>query len=362
MWPPAAGRHPPPCMPTCQIPVQPWPCAPLTYPQATPSPVPLQVPAMQYAPAGYLGVAPPGGHPAGLNMYPRRTEGVQQQGMIDTNRYLQAEMYRRTMEMHQWDRERLMHRNEMPPNSSSDQRLATMKSEWAAPAFCRAANELPEFPHYHWADEAPRRDHWAVSEQGAPPVFASRSPYPPLADRPGIPGVDMDFFQQPWHTEPHPACVDDDELSSQPHVRRASISGTRGLPQPAPPEEHMKRLPGGEPPPRDFVSPRAGHMSSYPLNSMLSNTSLESRGSAESKSSRNPTKAKPTNYPSIKEIGNLFVWVNSAHNLQNKDTGILGDVSDPFITVRVGSAEQSTITIDNNLNPVWTKVTSLPLL
>jgi len=50
----------------------------------------------------------------------------------------------------------------------------------------------------------------------------------------------------------------------------------------------------------------------------------------------------------------LYVRVNGALNLKNMDTGILGDVSDPYVAVRVGQGqEQRTPIIMNNLNPVW---------
>uniref|UniRef100_A0A7S4S8K4 C2 domain-containing protein n=1 Tax=Alexandrium monilatum TaxID=311494 RepID=A0A7S4S8K4_9DINO len=49
----------------------------------------------------------------------------------------------------------------------------------------------------------------------------------------------------------------------------------------------------------------------------------------------------------------LQVQILSATNLANRDSGILGDVSDPYVTVRVGIKEFRTPTISNNLNPVW---------
>lgn len=51
----------------------------------------------------------------------------------------------------------------------------------------------------------------------------------------------------------------------------------------------------------------------------------------------------------------LHVRVNGAHNLKNKDTGMFGDVSDPYVAVKLGGAQHRTPTINNNLNPEWTE-------
>jgi Ca2+-dependent lipid-binding protein len=51
----------------------------------------------------------------------------------------------------------------------------------------------------------------------------------------------------------------------------------------------------------------------------------------------------------------LRVRVLCAHNLPNKDTGMFGDVSDPYVVVRVGAEHFRTPSIDNDLNPVWDK-------
>eukprot|EP00929_Paragymnodinium_shiwhaense_P092975 TRINITY_DN5300_c1_g4_i1.p1 TRINITY_DN5300_c1_g4~~TRINITY_DN5300_c1_g4_i1.p1 ORF type:complete len:2216 (-),score=463.01 TRINITY_DN5300_c1_g4_i1:52-5769(-) len=54
--------------------------------------------------------------------------------------------------------------------------------------------------------------------------------------------------------------------------------------------------------------------------------------------------------------GRLQVRINAATDLKNTDTGLLGmDVSDPYVVVRVGKEEHKTPTINNNLNPVWSK-------
>mmetsp|Transcript_52102 Transcript_52102/g.121557 ORF Transcript_52102/g.121557 Transcript_52102/m.121557 type:complete len:109 (-) Transcript_52102:77-403(-) len=37
----------------------------------------------------------------------------------------------------------------------------------------------------------------------------------------------------------------------------------------------------------------------------------------------------------------------------NRDSGILGDVSDPYVVVKLGQQEFLTPVINNDLNPVW---------
>jgi len=49
----------------------------------------------------------------------------------------------------------------------------------------------------------------------------------------------------------------------------------------------------------------------------------------------------------------LQVQVLSAMNLMNRDSGMFGDVSDPYVTARVGLTEFRTPTINNSLNPEW---------
>lgn len=58
------------------------------------------------------------------------------------------------------------------------------------------------------------------------------------------------------------------------------------------------------------------------------------------------------------KIGVLSVRVVAAYNLVNMDSGYLGDVSDPYVTVRLRSQgdrlkPKRTQTIYNDLNPVW---------
>mmetsp|Transcript_11548 Transcript_11548/g.32486 ORF Transcript_11548/g.32486 Transcript_11548/m.32486 type:complete len:618 (+) Transcript_11548:54-1907(+) len=50
----------------------------------------------------------------------------------------------------------------------------------------------------------------------------------------------------------------------------------------------------------------------------------------------------------------LRVEVLSAQSLANRDSGLFGDVSDPYVKARVGLTEFRTPTVVNNLNPVWT--------
>jgi len=57
------------------------------------------------------------------------------------------------------------------------------------------------------------------------------------------------------------------------------------------------------------------------------------------------------------KIGTLSVRVIAAFNLVNTDTGVFGDVSDPFVELWLSSqskkGSQKTPTINNDLNPVW---------
>eukprot|EP00441_Pelagodinium_beii_P001771 CAMPEP_0197693524 /NCGR_PEP_ID=MMETSP1338-20131121/112620_1 /TAXON_ID=43686 ORGANISM="Pelagodinium beii, Strain RCC1491" /NCGR_SAMPLE_ID=MMETSP1338 /ASSEMBLY_ACC=CAM_ASM_000754 /LENGTH=583 /DNA_ID=CAMNT_0043276285 /DNA_START=69 /DNA_END=1817 /DNA_ORIENTATION=- len=51
--------------------------------------------------------------------------------------------------------------------------------------------------------------------------------------------------------------------------------------------------------------------------------------------------------------GMLHVVILSGHNILNKDTGFMGDVSDPYVVVKLGAQEFHTPVVKNNLNPVW---------
>eukprot|EP00930_Biecheleria_cincta_P084096 TRINITY_DN73588_c0_g1_i1.p1 TRINITY_DN73588_c0_g1~~TRINITY_DN73588_c0_g1_i1.p1 ORF type:complete len:784 (-),score=97.01 TRINITY_DN73588_c0_g1_i1:722-3073(-) len=55
----------------------------------------------------------------------------------------------------------------------------------------------------------------------------------------------------------------------------------------------------------------------------------------------------------LSDVGILYVQIFGCYNLKNTDTGILGDVSDPYVRLRVADVEHSTPVINNNLNPVW---------
>jgi len=69
-----------------------------------------------------------------------------------------------------------------------------------------------------------------------------------------------------------------------------------------------------------------------------------------SKTGATTTVAKPAE---PQKIGFLQVRIVAAYNLKNTDSGIFGDVSDPFATVKVGDRVQKTPTIKDNLNPKW---------
>jgi len=55
------------------------------------------------------------------------------------------------------------------------------------------------------------------------------------------------------------------------------------------------------------------------------------------------------------KIGFIQIKIVAAYSLKNTDSGVFGDVSDPFATVKVGDQpEKKTPTIKNDLNPKWT--------
>lgn len=57
--------------------------------------------------------------------------------------------------------------------------------------------------------------------------------------------------------------------------------------------------------------------------------------------------------PSSTMGGVMAVRVLGCKNLMNVDSGLMGDVSDPYVVLRLGNAEFRTATVKNNLNPKW---------
>jgi len=57
--------------------------------------------------------------------------------------------------------------------------------------------------------------------------------------------------------------------------------------------------------------------------------------------------------PSPPTGGVLSLKVIAAYNLKNTDSGLMGDVSDPFVNASIGAELKHTATINDNLNPVW---------
>jgi len=53
--------------------------------------------------------------------------------------------------------------------------------------------------------------------------------------------------------------------------------------------------------------------------------------------------------------GRFGIRVHACHNLRNRDTGLFGDVSDPFVEVVCGEQRVKTSMVMNNLNPTWEK-------
>jgi hypothetical protein len=66
-------------------------------------------------------------------------------------------------------------------------------------------------------------------------------------------------------------------------------------------------------------------------------------------------RAPPAKSPVAPALKQLSVKIDRAHNLINRDSGIWGDVSDPFVIVRFRGQERQTLEIADNLNPVWRK-------
>mmetsp|Transcript_6361 Transcript_6361/g.15335 ORF Transcript_6361/g.15335 Transcript_6361/m.15335 type:complete len:598 (-) Transcript_6361:102-1895(-) len=61
----------------------------------------------------------------------------------------------------------------------------------------------------------------------------------------------------------------------------------------------------------------------------------------------------PTRTMQLSHGGALTVRVVSARKLRNADTGVMGDLSDPYVLASVGNEEHKTKVIKDNLNPNW---------
>lgn len=84
---------------------------------------------------------------------------------------------------------------------------------------------------------------------------------------------------------------------------------------------------------------------------------FQSQLSASPQSSPGQSKRQSSDMGGLGSLGILSVRIIAAYNLVNADTGILGDVSDPYVTVRLESQSEKqrkrTHTINNDLNPKW---------
>lgn len=68
-----------------------------------------------------------------------------------------------------------------------------------------------------------------------------------------------------------------------------------------------------------------------------------------------PVGASPASHAPPAPAAALYLAVHAAHSLRNRDTGLIGDVSDPYVVARMGRQEQRTPVINNDLDPVWTE-------
>lgn len=105
--------------------------------------------------------------------------------------------------------------------------------------------------------------------------------------------------------------------------------------------------------------PRSASLSAYMLTDASGNSAkcgievVVTEGRPEAKPA--PTSGqRPSLEAGSRVVGRLRVKVIAAYGLLNRDTGLFGDVSDPFVEVTVGKTVHRTMTIDNNLNPIWT--------
>jgi len=63
--------------------------------------------------------------------------------------------------------------------------------------------------------------------------------------------------------------------------------------------------------------------------------------------------ASPAGQATAPSKRTLRLRVLAARGLLNTDTGLFGDVSDPYAVARLGGTQHRTPTVNNNLNPVW---------
>eukprot|EP00927_Polykrikos_kofoidii_P072444 TRINITY_DN68561_c0_g1_i1.p1 TRINITY_DN68561_c0_g1~~TRINITY_DN68561_c0_g1_i1.p1 ORF type:complete len:710 (-),score=129.87 TRINITY_DN68561_c0_g1_i1:57-2186(-) len=94
-----------------------------------------------------------------------------------------------------------------------------------------------------------------------------------------------------------------------------------------------------------FVSNEPGRHA--PVSSSSGAQPLTSRTLSDNHNGSRDSGASPNNEDVLR------VRVLSAKKLQNRDSGVFGDVSDPYVVMRLGKREQKTATIANDLNPVW---------
>ncbi|CAJ1404784.1 unnamed protein product [Effrenium voratum] len=111
------------------------------------------------------------------------------------------------------------------------------------------------------------------------------------------------------------------------------------------------------------VKLKSGHRRASSQMSIASVGSLPSRtpsasAVARARSQASAGQASVSERPAPGSLGEaeksvLQIRINEAMNLTNRDSGLFGDVSDPYVVVRAAGVEQKTPTINNNLNPVW---------
>jgi len=85
----------------------------------------------------------------------------------------------------------------------------------------------------------------------------------------------------------------------------------------------------------------------------FSEAGLASRACSRADSRCSSVLTAPEDMSGSSRCGILTVRIIAAYNLINADTGIFGDVSDPYVKVQLGDAEKRTHTINNDVNPKW---------